>query len=173
VKTNGDPLRLASMVRQVMNSVDPQVPIFDLRTQEEQISLAIERERTLAKLLAVFGILALSLAAVGIYGVISYTVTRRTSEMGIRLALGAAPAELRAMIVRESLPPLVIGCVCGSIGAWFFTRLLESFLFSVKPMDALSIAGALGVLTAAALVASIVPALRASRVAPMRALRYE
>jgi predicted permease len=173
VKTNGDPMRLAGMVRQVMTSVDPQVPIFDLRTQEEQISLAIERERILAKLLAVFGLLALSLAAVGIYGVISYAVTRRTSEMGIRLALGAAPGTIRAMIVRESLPPIVIGGICGSIGAWSFTQLLDGFLFGVKPMDAWSVAGALGVLTAVALLAAIIPALRASRVTPMKALRYE
>jgi putative ABC transport system permease protein len=115
----------------------------------------------------------LSLAAVGIYGVISYAVTRRTSEMGIRLALGAAPGTIRAMIVRESLPPIVIGGICGSIGAWSFTQLLDGFLFGVKPMDAWSVAGALGVLTAVALLAAIIPALRASRVTPMKALRYE
>jgi predicted permease len=173
VRSNVDPLTIASLVRRVMKEVDPRVPIYDLRTQEEQISLAMERERILAKLLTGFGTLALLLAAIGIYGVLSYSVTRRTSEIGIRLALGAAPASLRTMIVRESLPPVAIGTVCGLGAAWWFTRLLESFLFGVKPMDGTSVAAAVAVLVIAAALAATIPAHRASRVAPMKALRYE
>lgn len=173
VKTNGDPLTLANSVHQIMRDVDSRVPIYDLRTQEEQISLAMERERILAKLLAAFGTLALLLAAIGVYGVLSYSVTRRTSEIGIRLALGAAPRTLRAMIVREAFLPFAIGSSLGLAAAWWFTQLLKGFLFGVKPMDALSIAGAVAVLTFAAVLAATIPAHRASRVSPINALRYE
>ena len=173
VKSSGDPLSMASTVRRVMSAVDSSVPIYDMCTQEEQISLAMERERSLAKLLAGFGVLALLLAAVGVYGVLSYSVTRRTSEIGVRLALGAQPAALRTMIVRESLPAVVVGGACGLYAAWWFTRLLESFLFGVKPMDEPSVAGAVAVLGLAAAFATLIPAYRASRVSPMSALRYE
>ncbi len=173
VKTAGDPAANAATVRRVMSEVDPRVPIYDLRTQEEQVSLAMERELILAKLLAGFGSLALLLAAIGIYGVLSYSVTRRTSEIGIRLALGAAPGALRSMIVRESLLPVAAGIAGGLCAAWWFTRLLESFLFDVKPMDGWSIACAVAVLGVGAALAAWIPAQRASRVEPMTALRYE
>lgn len=173
VKTHAEPLMIASTVRRVMSEVDPRIPIYDMRTQEEQISLAMERERILAKLLTGFGALALLLAAVGVYGVLSYSVTRRTSEIGIRLALGAAPGSLRTMIVRESLWPVVAGGACGLFAAWWFTRLLEGFLFGVKPMDGTSVLGAVAVLALAAAVAALIPAHRASRVSPMTALRHE
>jgi putative ABC transport system permease protein len=173
VKTNGDPLTLANSVHQIMRDVDSRVPIYDLRTQEEQISLAMERERILAKLLAAFGTLALLLAAIGIYGVLSYSVTRRTSEIGIRLALGAAPGALRAMIVREAFLPFAIGSSLGLIAAWWFTKLLEGFLFGVEPMDGSSVAAAVVVLMSAAVLAAIIPAHRASLVSPIVALRYE
>jgi predicted permease len=173
VRTVSDPLSLAATVRRVMAEVDSRVPIYDLRTQEEQISLAMERERILAKLLAGFGSLALILAAIGIYGVLSYSVTRRTSEIGIRLALGAAPAALQRMIVRESLLPVAFGLAVGLCAAWWFTQLLESFLFGIKPMDGWSVAAAVATLAAGAALAAWIPAHRASRVAPLTALRYE
>jgi predicted permease len=173
LKTGGDPKAIAATVRRVMNEVDARVPIFDLRTQEEQISLAMERERILAKLLAGFGSLALVLAAIGIYGVLSYSVTRRTAEIGIRLALGAAPAALRRMIFRESLLPVSLGLAVGLGAAWWFTQLLESFVFEIKPMDGWSVAAAVAVLGAGGALAAWIPAHRASRVPPLTALRYE
>jgi ABC-type antimicrobial peptide transport system permease subunit len=173
VRTGGEPLAIAATVRRVMAEVDSRVPIWDLRTQEEQISLAIERERILAKLLAGFGAVGLALAAIGIYGILSYSVARRTSEMGIRLALGAAPAAVQRMILRESLLPVFVGVATGLGGAWWFTRLLEAFVFGVKPMDTWSVLSGVAVLVASAIIAAWIPAYRASRLAPLTALRYE
>jgi predicted permease len=173
LRTAGDPLAMASMVRSVMAEVDSRVPIWDLRTQEEQISLAMERERILTKLLAGFAALALVLAGVGIYGVLSYSVARRTSEIGIRLALGAGPSALQRMIVRESLLAVAVGLGAGLGAAWWFTQLLETFVFGVKPMDTWSVVAGLAVLAAGALLAAWIPAHRASRLAPLTALRYE
>ena len=173
VKTHGDPLAMVAAVCRVMAESDPRVPVHDVRTQEEQISIAMERERILTRLLVGFGSLALLLAAIGIYGVLSYSVARRTSEIGIRLALGAAPAALRRMIVRESLLPVLAGVAAGLTAAWWFTQLLESFVFGVKPMDKWSVAGAVLVLGLGAAVSAWVPAHRASRLPPMTALRYE
>jgi predicted permease len=173
VRTGGEPLAIAATVRRVMADVDSRVPIWDLRTQEEQISLAIERERILAKLLAGFGAVGLVLAAIGIYGILSYSVARRTSEMGIRLALGAAPAAVQRMILRESLLPVFVGVAAGLGGACWFTRLLEAFVFGVKPMDTWSVLSGVAVLVASAIIAAWIPAYRASRLAPLTALRYE
>lgn len=173
LKTTGPPLSIAASVRRVMTEVDSRVPIYDLRTEEEQISIAMERERILAALLTGFGTLALLLAAIGIYGVLSYSVTRRTSEIGVRLALGAAPANVRSMIVRESLLPVAFGLASGLLAAWWFAKLVKTLVFGVKGLDPWSAVAAIAVLAAGAALAAWVPALRASRVAPMAALRYE
>jgi ABC-type antimicrobial peptide transport system permease subunit len=163
VKTAGEPLAIASVVRGVMAEVDSRVPIWDLRTQEEQISLAMEQERILAKLLVGFASLALLLAGVGIYGVLSYSVARRTSEIGIRLALGAGPSVLRRMIIGESLLAVVVGLSAGLGAAWWFTQLLETFVFGIKPMDTWSVVAGIAVLAAGAFLATWIPAHRASR----------
>ena len=173
VKANGNPATIAGAVRKAMSEVDARVPIFDMRTQEEQIALAMEQERVLVKLLGGFGILALMLAAVGAYGVLSYSVARRTGEIGVRMALGAEPGDVRAMVMRESLPAVLIGAACGLLGARWFTQLLEGFLYGVKPMDGSSVAGALAVLAIVATLAVWIPARRAAQVPPMKALRYE
>jgi ABC-type antimicrobial peptide transport system permease subunit len=156
-----------------MAELDPAVPIYDLRTQEEQISIAMERERILARLLSGFGSLALLLAAVGIYGVLSYSVTRRTSEIGVRLALGAVPARLRWMILRESLLPVAMGLALGLVAAFWFARLVRTLVFGFEGLDPWSVGAAIAVLAVGAFLAAFVPAHRASRVAPMAALRYE
>jgi ABC-type antimicrobial peptide transport system permease subunit len=173
LKTAGDPQSVASIVREVMAQVDPLVPIYNLRTQEEQISLAMQRERILATLLTGFGSLALLLAAVGIYGVLSYSVARRTAEIGIRLALGAAPAALRWMVIRESLIPVAAGLSIGLLAAWWFARLIKSLVFGVEGLDLSSSVIAGVVLAGGAALAAFIPAHRASRVTPMTALRYE
>ncbi len=173
LKTAGDPQAVASTVRRVMAEVDPRVPLYNLRTQDEQISLAMERERILAALLTAFGSLALLLAAIGIYGVLSYSVARRTAEIGIRLALGAVPRALRWMIIRESLIPVVTGLSIGLVAAWWFAGLVRTLVFGVEGLDLWSVFIAILVLGGGAAVAAFVPAHRASRVAPMTALRYE
>lgn len=173
LKTTGDPHSVAASVRRVMAEVDPRVPIYDLRTQEEQISIAMERERILATLLTGFGSLALLLAAIGIYGVLSYSVTRRTSEIGVRLALGAVPATLRWMIIRESLLPVAIGLSMGVLAAWWFARLIKTLVFGVEGLDLFSVAAGVLVLATGAALAAFIPAHRASRVEPMTALRHE
>jgi predicted permease len=173
VKTSGDPRSVAASVRRVMAEVDPRVPIYDLRTEEEQISIAMERERILAALLTGFGSLALVLAAVGIYGVLSYSVTRRTSEIGVRLALGAVPANLRSMIFRESLMPVAIGLLLGLLAASWFAGLIKTLVFGIEGLDLWSVTVAIAVLGVGASLAAFVPAHRASRVDPMTALRYE
>jgi predicted permease len=173
LKTAGDPLRLVQEVRRVMAGVDARVPIYDLRTQEEQINLAMEQERILARLLSGFGALALLLAAIGVYGVLSYSVARRTPEIGIRSALGASPASLLGLILGESLWPVGLGLAAGLIGAWWFTRLMDKLVFGIKPMDGWSVTAAVVVLVCAAAISAWVPARRASRVAPMTALRCD
>jgi len=173
LKTAGDPQSVASTVRRVMVEVDPRVPLYNLRTQDEQISLAMERERILAALLTAFGSLALLLAAIGIYGVLSYSVARRTAEIGIRLALGAVPRTLRWMVIRESLVPVIAGLSIGLVAAWWFAGLVRTLVFGVEGLDLWSVFIAIVVLGGGAALAAFVPAHRASRVAPMTALRYE
>jgi predicted permease len=173
LRTEGEPLAIAAAVHRVMADVDSRVPIWDLRTQEEQVSVAIERERILPRLLAGFGAVGLMLAAIGIYGVLSYSVARRTSEIGIRLALGAAPIALQRMLVRESLVPVCVGVAAGLGAAWWFTQFLEAFVFGVKPMDTWSVVSGIVVLAAAAMTAAWIPAYLVSRLAPLTALRYE
>jgi ABC-type antimicrobial peptide transport system permease subunit len=149
------------------------VPVYDLRAQEEQVSLAMQRERSLATLLAGFGVLALALALVGLYGVLSYSVTRRTAEIGIRMAVGAAPGQLRWMILGESLVPVLCGVGAGLALTWWFSELLAKLVFKVEPLDPWSIGAAVAILLAGAAVAAWLPAYRASRVSPVTALRYE
>jgi putative ABC transport system permease protein len=173
LRTAAGPLSIAPVIRRVMANVDPRIPIYGLRTEEEQIGIAMERERVLARLVAGFAALALLLAAIGIYGVLTYSVARRIPEIGVRLALGAAPEKLRLMILRESLPPVAAGLAAGLVAAWWFTRLLERFVFGVKPLDIWSVVGALLLLIAGAAIAAWIPARRASLVTPMTALRYE
>lgn len=173
LKVNGDPLALASAARVAMREVDPRVPVYDLRTQEQQVSLALQRERSLAQLLTGFGALALTLALVGLYGVLTYSVTRRTPEIGIRMALGAAPAALRRMVLGESLVPVLVGIATGLVTLSWFSQLAAGLVYGVEPLDPWSIGAAVAVLLAGALVAAWLPAHRASRVSPVSALRYE
>lgn len=164
---------LAPALRQVVQSVDRDLPIVDLRTQQEQAVATMRTERTLATLMAGFGLLALSLAAVGIYGVMSYSVSQRTNEIGIRLALGARPGQVRAMVLRESTWIAVTGIAIGLAGAFALTRLIRSMLYGVKPNDTWTLVGGITVLLLVALGSSWIPAWRAANVQPMDALRHE
>jgi predicted permease len=164
---------LAPMLRSTVQSIDRDLPVTDLRTQREQINATLQIERALAALSSGFGVLALALACVGIYGIMAYSVAQRTNEIGIRLALGAQPGEVRSMILRESTWLTAVGIVVGMGAALGLTRLVKSMLYGVTPNDPVTLAAGITLLLAVALAATWIPARRAAGVQPMEALRHE
>ena len=164
---------LAPALRNVVQSIDRDLPVTDLRTQREQINATLQVERALAALTSGFGLLALALACVGIYGIMAYSVAQRTNEIGIRLALGAQPGQVRRMVLRESTWVTLAGIAVGVCGALACTRLVRSMLYGVGPNDPMTILAGTAVLIAVALAATWIPARRAARVQPMEALRHE
>jgi len=173
VRTSLEPAALAPLLRSTVQAVDRDLPVTSLRTQREQMNATLQIERTLAALTSGFGLLALALACVGIYGVMAYTVAQRTNEIGIRLALGAEPGRVRRMILRESTVLAVVGIAVGAAGAVALARLVKSMLYGVAPYDAVTLAGGVALLLAVALGASWIPARRAAGIEPMQALRHE
>jgi predicted permease len=173
VRTNGDPLALAAEVRRVVSSIDPSLPIAKVRTMEGVVSDSSSRPRFLTVMLAMFSLLALCLATVGIYGVISYSVEQRTAEFGIKTALGAQQSQLLLQVIGQGLALGLIGVAIGGAAALLLTRSLEGMLFGVSHLDLSSFAITGATLTVATLAASFLPALRAMRVDPITALRYE
>lgn len=173
LRTSMTPAELAPALRRIVQAVDRDLPVTDVRTQREQINTTLQIERTLAALTSGFGVLALALAAVGIYGVMAYSVAQRTNEIGIRLALGAQPGQVRRMILRESIGITLIGIATGAVGAFVLARLIKSMLYGVVPYDPVTLGGGVTLLIAVALAASWIPARRAAGVEPMRALRHE
>jgi putative ABC transport system permease protein len=173
VRTSNDPGLIAAAVRSEIAALDPQVPVSQVATMDEVVSASVANQRFGALLFLLFGAIALMLTAVGIYGVISYGVAQRTHEIGIRLALGAARREVLSLIVREAMKPALLGAALGLCAAFGLTRLLTRLLYNVKPTDPLVFAAVLLLLIGVALLASYVPARRATRVDPMIALRYE
>jgi predicted permease len=169
--TGGRTEALLPAIRRVVNEIDPQVPVTDVAPMEELLAKSLSRRAFTMMLLATAAALALVLSAVGIYGVISYVVAQRRSEIGIRMALGASTTGVRAMVVRQSLMLAGIGVVVGVGAALVTTRVLASLLFGVSPTDPMVLAGAAAVLVVIATVASYAPARRASRVDPVEALR--
>jgi ABC-type antimicrobial peptide transport system permease subunit len=173
VRAQADPNRLSNAVRVAVQSVDASVPIYDMRTLEHQMEVSLLTERLLAALSTVFGCLATLLAALGLYGVMAFMVTRRTREIGIRMALGAGQHSVLSMVLRETLALAGIGVAIGLAGASAVTRLIQTQLFGVPPTDLLSMAAAsLGIAAVTAL-AGYIPARRATAIDPMRALRWE
>jgi len=164
---------LARVVRESVNAMDRTLPIVKLRTMDDVFSDSIARQRFLAQLLGIFAGLALALAAVGTYGVLSYLVTERQREIGIRMALGADRSSVLGLVLRQGLSTTVMGLVVGVVGALGLTRLASSLLFEVAPTDPLTFAAVAGMITLVALLACVVPARRATRVDPMVALREE
>jgi ABC-type antimicrobial peptide transport system permease subunit len=156
-----------------MAQIDPGLPLEAVRTEQEQIGESMRMERALAALIAGFGLLALALATVGVYGIMAYLVANRRNEIGIRLALGAQPAQVRRMILRESALLAVAGIVVGVGAALLLTRLVKSMLYGIQPYDLPTLAGGASILLVVALAASWIPARRAAGVQPVQALRHE
>jgi predicted permease len=173
VRTQLKPAELVPALRQVVLQADRDLPMIDIRTQKEQIDANMQIERTFAALTAGFGILALALACVGIYGIMAYTVANRRNEIGIRMALGAQPGQVRGMILRESTWLAIAGIVAGVAASLMLTRLVKSMLYGIQPYDPATLAGGVLILLAVALAASWIPARRAAGVQPMEALRHE
>ena len=160
-------------IRRELRGMDPNVPIMRVRTLEQDVNAAFARERLIALLSGLFGMLALGLASVGLYGVMSYGVTERTREVGLRIALGAQRGDVVGMIVRESLVPVIVGMAIGLGAALALTRLVAGLLFGVAPRDPASMLFAVAAMLGVALLAAAIPARRASRVEPGIALRHE
>ncbi len=173
VRTTAEPRELQSAVRQEVAALDPNIPVQDLRTLAEHADFSLWPARMGASLLSVFGALGLLLTALGIYGVVSYSVAQRTQEIGIRTALGAKPADILRMVMREGLRLTAAGVGLGLLGSLVLTRLLQSLLFGISSVEPVALVGGATVLGAVALGASYLPARRAARVDPLVALRYE
>ena len=173
VRTAGDPKALAATVRQKVAELDPNAPVFNVRTAEEEIGRTLLRERLVATITALFGGLALVLAAIGLYGVLSYGVARRTREFGIRIAVGAESSSIVTLVMREAGWVLGAGIAAGLAVVWALGRVVSTLLYEVAPYDPVSIIAAVVVLTGAGATAAWIPARRASHVDPIRALRYE
>jgi ABC-type antimicrobial peptide transport system permease subunit len=173
VRTATDPIGIVPQVRETLRQLDATLPIFDIRTQEDQIRLSLEQERLFAQLALLLGLVALALSGIGLYGLLAYAVTRRTPEIGVRMALGAARREVRWMILKQSLVLVAIGLLLGIPSAIASSRLVESLLFGLSPRDPVVFTAASAVMIVVTLVASYVPARRASRIDPLVALRAE
>jgi predicted permease len=173
VRTSGDEGRLASDVRQAVRSADPNIPMGKLKSMDVWIGESLYTERLIAMLSGAFGILATLLAALGLYGVIAYAVARRTSEIGIRMALGARPAAVLRMILWEAGRLTAIGIALGLAGALVLSRLVASQLFGMQAADVRILGGGAALLAVIALAAAIMPGWRASRIEPVSALKYE
>ena len=172
-RTSGDPAALAGAIRLAVHDVDPGQPVSDLKTMDERIAMSMGPRRSAVTLLSVFAAMALTLAAVGLFGLIRYNVTQRTQEIGVRMALGASRSEVLRMVLGESLRLALLGVAGGLVAAFALTRVLSSLLYGVSPTDPLTFAGMALVLISVALLASSIPAQRATRVDPLVALRYE
>ena len=173
LRTSGDPLRHVNTVREIVRQADPRVPVTDVKTQAAQIDQTMNQEIIFARLCTVFAALALLIACVGLYGTMAYTVARRTSEIGIRMALGAQRGAVVWMVLRDVFVLAAAGLAIGVPSALGTSRLVESFLFEVKPNSPATIAFAVAVLLSAVLLAGYVPARKASRIDPMTAVRHE
>jgi putative ABC transport system permease protein len=173
IRTTSNPLDVAIAVRQAVQQVDNDQPVIQLRTMQEVISESIWRQHVSASILGLLSVLALLLAAVGIYGVIAYSISLRTHEFGIRSALGATKRDVLELVLRQGLYLTLIGLVAGIILSLGLTRLLRSLLFGVSPTDVVTFAAVIMLLVITAVLACYIPARRAANVDPMTALRYE
>jgi len=173
VRTDGNPLALAATVRKTIEQMDSQVPVGRVRSMEQVLSTSLALQQFLMVLVGIFAALAVTLAMTGVYGLISYLVTQRTREIGIRLALGAGPADVWRRVLGRGMALAGIGVAAGAAGAWATAQMITGLLFGVKTNDPATFGGVIAAVTVAAALACAVPAWRASRVDPMVALRHE
>jgi putative ABC transport system permease protein len=173
LRTAADPMLEASALRSALAEIDPNQPLVRVRTMEENMAATVAQPRFRTWLIGIFAALALVLAGVGVYGVMSYTVTQRANEIGIRVTLGAQPEDVFRIVVGEGLRLALAGVGVGILAALALTRLLQGFLFGVSAYDPLTFGAVAMILTSVAVAASFFPARRATLVDPMVALRYE
>jgi putative ABC transport system permease protein len=173
IRTAGDPLGFVAAVRQAVTKVDTDQPAYDFLTMEQRLAESLSYDRFSMRLFGSFAILAIVLASVGIYGVMSHTVSQRTHEIGVRRALGAMNNNVLGMVLRQGLKLTIIGIAIGLLASWGLTRFLAGNLFGITPTDPLTTVAVVAVMVAVALLAMWLPARRASRIDPLTALRYE
>ena len=173
VRTAGPPEAFTSSLRSIIREFDPRLPLIDIETQRHVIDGRLLHESMFANLSTVFGSLALLLACIGIYGVVAYSVTRRTGEVGIRMALGAGSGSIIWLMLKRMAILVCLGVAIGIAGALAATKLIESMLWDITPNDPVTFAAAAVILILVALVAALVPARRAAHIHPMAALRCE
>jgi len=173
VRTSNSPATMFNLVRQVMTGIDPNLPIFAMRTLDDQLNRSVSNERLVASLSAIFSAFATLLAMIGLYGVMAYTVSRRTREIGIRMALGAMSGNIAWLVMREVFVLVAIGMAIAGPATWALSRYVRSQLYGITPADPGTLITAAISLAAVAALAGLVPALRAARVNPITALRYE
>jgi putative ABC transport system permease protein len=173
VRTSADVPGLVSAVRGELKQMDAGVPLYQARTIEQVLSRVTAQPRLRASLVALFAGLAFLLAALGVYGVVSYVVSQRTHEIGVRMSLGAGTREVVGLLLGDGMRPVLLGVAAGLAGAWMASRALTTLLYDVSPGDPISYAAAAAGLTAAALIATLIPARRALQVDPASSLRSE
>jgi putative ABC transport system permease protein len=170
IRTAGDPASLSSAVRSTLQSIDPELPVFGLRTMQDRLATSLMTRRSPVLLSLSFGAVALLLSAIGIYGVLAYLVTQRTKEIGIRIALGSSGREIFGLVLQEGLLLIGIGFTAGAAGALALRRTLQSQLFGISATDPLVLAAVTALLAAVAVLACALPARRATRIDPIVAL---
>lgn len=173
VRTAGRPTDIVPAVRQAVYSVDPDQPIADVRAMDERLAEAVGQRRLTMTLLGAFAGIALALASLGMYGVMSHLVAQRTQKMGVRMALGAQAADLLKLVLREGMALVAVGTVLGILGSVGLTQLIQGQLFGVQATDPVTFAVVAGVLVLTAFAATCLPAYRAARLDPVTALRQE
>jgi ABC-type antimicrobial peptide transport system permease subunit len=173
VRTAGDPRTLVNAILREVWAIDKDQPVTNVRTMDEIVDEAVAKRRFQTLLLLIFAAVAVTLAIVGIYGVLTYSVGQRLAELGIRVALGAPPSAILALVLRQAGALIAAGIALGAIGAYGLTRFLQNLLFQVKTTDWHAYAGAIALLAVVAMVAALVPARRGALVDPVVALRQE
>jgi ABC-type antimicrobial peptide transport system permease subunit len=173
VRTAGEPAAAIGAIREAVRQIDPNLPLMDVATQDEEIDKNLQQERVFAQAYAMFGGLAMLLASVGLFGLMSYSVARRTNEIGIRMALGARAGDVLRLVMSESMRLVAIGVAIGLAVAMAAGRLVSSLLFGLGATDAITILVATVVMVTVSALAGYLPARRASRVDPLVALHYE
>jgi ABC-type antimicrobial peptide transport system permease subunit len=173
LRTHANPGTLGDRIRSEVQSVDSNLPLFSVRTMDEVVARSMAERRFALEILGVFACIALLLAAIGIYGVMSYSFSRRIHEIGIRVALGAQSADILSMVLREGMQLVLLGLAAGLVGAVVLTRFLRTLLFDVTSTDPIVFTSIAALLAAVALFACYIPARRATHVDPLVALREE